>query len=67
MDFTLEVCFSALDVGNAEARVLSCKNHLAPYQGIDVTPYVGTLKSQDGINMTTAYMDSINGEKIYEL
>ena len=65
--FTLEVCFSALDVGNAEARILSCKNHLAPYQGIDVTPYVGTMKSQDGINMTTAYMDSINGEKFTTL
>ena len=65
--FTLEICFAALDVGNAEARVLSCKNHLAPYQGIDVTPYVGTLKSQDGINMTTSYMDSINGEKFTTL
>lgn len=64
--FTLEVCFSALNVGNADANILWCKNHLAPYQGIDVTPYVASMKAQDGINMTTAYMDStgytVNGE-----
>ena len=61
--FTLEVCFSALDVGNSDANVLWCRNHLAPYQGVSVTPYVGVMKSQDGINMTTSYMDSIQGEK----
>ena len=61
--FTLEVCFSALDVGNPDASVLWCKNHLAPNQGVSVTPYVANLKSQDGINMTTTYMDSIQGEK----
>lgn len=61
--FTLEICFSSLDVGNPDANVLWCRNHLAPSQGISVTPYVATMKSQDGINMTTAYMDSIQGEK----
>lgn len=61
--FTLEVCFSSLDVGNSDANILWCRNHLAPNQGFSVTPYVATMKSQDGINMTTAYMDSIQGEK----
>ena len=58
--FTLEVCFSSLNVGNPDAKILSCRNPFAPQQGVDVTPYVATMKAQNGINMVTSYMDAVN-------
>lgn len=58
--FTLEVCFSSLNVGNPDAKILSCRNPIAPQQGVDVTPYVATMKAQNGINMITSYMDAVN-------
>ena len=62
---TIEVCFSSINVGNPDAKILSCRNPVAPFQGVDVTPYIGTLKSQDGINMSTSYMDAVN-EKVID-
>lgn len=60
--FTLDIFYKATDVGNKDANVLWMKNHVTPYQGIKITPYVSEMRSAATVNVGCSFRDSSRGE-----
>ena len=60
--FTLDIFYKATDVGNKDAKVLWMKNHVTPYQGIAITPYMSEMRSSATVNVGCSFRESSRGE-----